>query len=269
MSFICLYTSDSSTPPTYYYQMTTWPSGLRRVTRNHFSSGGVGSNPAVVVFCSTFLYTLIPTKKWFHPDSNWGPENQNLICCPYTMEPFYTTFISLYLFPMWPLYLFILFPYVLPFKKRAQSDSNQWPRELQSYALPLSYAPSYFSFMFSPFCVFLSCLPLKKTPPVGLEPTTLRLKAARSTDWARKALAYLSLFSLLCTFYICYFFFLYNIISLLYYPNILSEYYPNITRLFLTLLIFFPPDYFLPILYHACCPHHLLLPLSDVLSAFF
>ena len=30
---------------------TTWPSGLRRVTRNHFSSGGVGSNPAVVAFC--------------------------------------------------------------------------------------------------------------------------------------------------------------------------------------------------------------------------
>ena len=32
------------------YCMTTWPSGLRRVTRNHFSSGGVGSNPAVVAF---------------------------------------------------------------------------------------------------------------------------------------------------------------------------------------------------------------------------
>ncbi len=30
--------------------MTTWPSGLRRVTRNHFSYGGVGSNPAVVAF---------------------------------------------------------------------------------------------------------------------------------------------------------------------------------------------------------------------------
>ena len=27
-----------------------WPSGLRRVTRNHFSSGGAGSNPATVVF---------------------------------------------------------------------------------------------------------------------------------------------------------------------------------------------------------------------------
>ena len=30
--------------------MTVWPSGLRRVTRNHFSYGGVGSNPATVVF---------------------------------------------------------------------------------------------------------------------------------------------------------------------------------------------------------------------------
>ena len=29
-----------------------WPSGLRRVTRNHFSYGGVGSNPAIVVFKS-------------------------------------------------------------------------------------------------------------------------------------------------------------------------------------------------------------------------
>ena len=27
----------------------------------------------------------------------------------------------------------------------------------------------------------------KSTPPVGLEPTTARLRAARSTDWARKA----------------------------------------------------------------------------------
>ena len=27
-------------------------------------------------------------QKWSHPDSNWGPKNQNLICCPYTMEPF-------------------------------------------------------------------------------------------------------------------------------------------------------------------------------------
>ena len=30
--------------------MTAWPSGLRRVTRNHFSTGGAGSNPATVAF---------------------------------------------------------------------------------------------------------------------------------------------------------------------------------------------------------------------------
>ena len=34
------------------YKKTMWPSGLRRVTRNHFSSGGVGSNPAIVVVFS-------------------------------------------------------------------------------------------------------------------------------------------------------------------------------------------------------------------------
>ena len=30
----------------------------------------------------------------------------------------------------------------------------------------------------------------QKTPPVGLEPTTVRLRAARSTDWARTAYQY-------------------------------------------------------------------------------
>ena len=37
-----------------------------------------------------FFVPEILAKKWFHPDSNWGPENQNLICCPYTMEPSYS-----------------------------------------------------------------------------------------------------------------------------------------------------------------------------------
>ena len=87
---------SSSAVSTFFFLLswlTTWPSGLRRVTRNHFSSGGVGSNPAVVVFClpAPFYLRLSPywaLKKWSHPDSNWGPENQNLICCPYTMGPF-------------------------------------------------------------------------------------------------------------------------------------------------------------------------------------
>lgn len=42
------------------FVLTTWPSGLRRVTRNHFSSGGVGSNPAVVVLLSLFYRPLSP-----------------------------------------------------------------------------------------------------------------------------------------------------------------------------------------------------------------
>ena len=37
-----------------------WPSGLRRVTRNHFSYGGVGSNPAVVVLFVPSLFYSIP-----------------------------------------------------------------------------------------------------------------------------------------------------------------------------------------------------------------
>ena len=38
--------------------MTSWPSGLRRVTRNHFSVGGAGSNPADVVFCFFLFFCL-------------------------------------------------------------------------------------------------------------------------------------------------------------------------------------------------------------------
>ena len=40
-----------------------WPSGLRRVTRNHFSSGGVGSNPAIVVFSQKERKASIERKK--------------------------------------------------------------------------------------------------------------------------------------------------------------------------------------------------------------
>ena len=115
-------------------------------------------------------------QKWSHPDSNWGPKNQNLICCPYTMEPF-TMDSSEHFWCPWGLF---------PFKKqRAQSELNQWPRELQSYALPLSYAPSL---CVPDYWLFTHATQmLTKTPPVGLEPTTLRLKAAHSTDWVRKA----------------------------------------------------------------------------------
>ena len=63
-SILPRYFSDSSTSFLLLFHMTTWPSGLRRVTRNHFSSGGVGSNPAVVVFCRLFCFlnTIIVQK---------------------------------------------------------------------------------------------------------------------------------------------------------------------------------------------------------------
>ena len=98
---------------------------------------------------SSYLYSL---KKWSYPDSNWGPENQNLICCPYTIGPFI-------LIP--PLFFCLL--------------------------THLPHPTFYFLF--------------KKTPPVGLEPTTLRLKAARSTDWARKALTLTSIYQYIKIFY--------------------------------------------------------------------
>ena len=34
------------------------------------------------------MNTIKMPKKWSHPDSNWGHENQNLGCCPYTMRPY-------------------------------------------------------------------------------------------------------------------------------------------------------------------------------------
>ena len=44
------------------------------------------------------FYLILPShylKKWSHPDSNWGHENQNLGCCPYTMRPYNTIIITM------------------------------------------------------------------------------------------------------------------------------------------------------------------------------
>ena len=112
------------------------------------------------------------------------------------------TFLSyLYSFPFtmpsypWPLTPSFLSPYALfPFPILSLLSL------LSSYSLFFSYSPfPPSSLLFLPplshFFPFLPPFPfLKKTPPVGLEPTTLRLKAARSTDWARKALTMFSLF---------------------------------------------------------------------------
>ena len=72
---------DSSTLSAPLFHMTTWPSGLRRVTRNHFSSGGVGSNPAVVVFYIPTILFLFYLQKMVPPRFELGsrePESRML-----------------------------------------------------------------------------------------------------------------------------------------------------------------------------------------------
>ena len=174
--------------------MTTWPSGLRRVTRNHFSSGGVGSNPAVVVFLfatfptfSFYPFSFIPLffKKLVLPRFELGslePESNMLPLHHRTM-----ILLLLFFYPLWH--------FLLPLYKTKGTTGFE-PVTTGTAVLCSTAELCALLFLFF-FFSLPSCPPLfflffyKKTPPVGLEPTTLRLKAARSTDWARKALAYL------------------------------------------------------------------------------
>ena len=63
--------------------------------------------------------------------------------------------------------------------------SRQSDRLLTDRSLVRSQAEAPF-LLFHPFWLHYKIWQ-KSTPPVGLEPTTARLRAARSTDWARKA----------------------------------------------------------------------------------
>ena len=45
-----------------------WPSGLRRVTRNHFPYGSVGSNPATVVYKFLVYKFLVYNKEYKKQD---------------------------------------------------------------------------------------------------------------------------------------------------------------------------------------------------------
>ena len=122
--------------------MTTWPSGLRRVTRNHFSSGGVGSNPAVVVFYTSFSIPFFPSSKKMvpprfelgsrEPESHMLPLHHGtflsfLYSFPFTMPsypwpllfyppmPFFLFLYSLYsLFFLLTLFFFLTHPFLLP-----------------------------------------------------------------------------------------------------------------------------------------------------------
>ena len=191
-----LFTLLISSPPSPSYStssfllfhMTTWPSGLRRVTRNHFSSGGVGSNPAVVVFYTSFSIPFFPSsKKMVPPRFELGSREPESHMLPLHHGTFLSFLYS--------------FPFTMPSYPVTLTPSFLSPLCSLSFSYTLSTLSSFFllSFFFSyspfppssllflsPLSHFFPFLPpfpfLKKTPPVGLEPTTLRLKAARSTD---------------------------------------------------------------------------------------
>ena len=165
-----------------------WPSGLRRVTRNHFSSGGVGSNPAVVVFYTSFSIPFFPSsKKMVPPRFELGSREPESHMLPLHHGTFLSFLYS--------------FPFTMPSYPVTLTPSFLSSLCSLSFSYTLSTLSSFFllsfffltlpfllplSFSFSPLSHFFPFLPpfpfLKKTPPVGLEPTTLRLKAARSTD---------------------------------------------------------------------------------------
>ena len=108
--------------------MTTWPSGLRRVTRNHFSSGGVGSNPAVVVF-----YCLV-----------------------------FSSFFLVYFL----LFLFILIHLFFPYKKMVTPRFELGSREPESHMLPLHHG-TFLSYLYSfPFTMPSYPWPLLFYPPM-------------------------------------------------------------------------------------------------------
>ena len=110
--------------------MTTWPSGLRRVTRNHFSSGGVGSNPAVVVFYTSFSIPFFPSsKKMVPPRFELGSREPESHMLPLH----HGTFLS---------YLYS-FPFTMP--------SYPWPL-IPSFFIPL--CPFSFSYTLSTLSSF-------------------------------------------------------------------------------------------------------------------
>ena len=106
-------------------------------------------------------------------------------------------------------------------------------REPESHMLPLHHGTYIYQYILCFFSLFLSFFFYKKTPPVGLEPTTLRLKAARSTDWARKAPIILFAFVL----------FIYN--SLLLFSLFTVSFFLLLLLCYL-LLFFFDVRFYLP-----------------------
>ena len=102
------------------------------------------------------------------------------------------TFLYYFYFPLLiPLVPFFIFLFYSPMCSPLKKGHNRIRTNDHGNCSPMLYhwamRPPIYPYVFPFPCFILLSLSFKKTPPVGLEPTTLRLKAARSTDWARKA----------------------------------------------------------------------------------
>ena len=144
------------------WRMTTWPSGLRRVTRNHFSSGGVGSNPAVVVFCRLFCFlNTIIVQKMVPPRfelGSWEPESHML-------PLHHGTLVYIIPTPRWYSPAFIFFLFLTHILTRVPTIHTYIPTYTYTHSIIPTYLPDvsvrhFCPTNFSPLpLIFLSCLP--------------------------------------------------------------------------------------------------------------
>ena len=154
------YFSDSSTSFLLLFHMTTWPSGLRRVTRNHFSSGGVGSNPAVVVFYTSYSLPFFPSSKKMVPPrfelGSWEPESHML-------PLHHGTLVYIIPTPRWysPAFIFFLFlTHILTRVPTIHTYTHIHTHSIIPTYLPDVSVRHFCPTNFSPLpLIFLSCLP--------------------------------------------------------------------------------------------------------------
>ena len=72
----------------FKYQYRRFSTVVVRLSRKEKVTGSIPVAAFLLYMLRKNMNTIKMPKKWSHPDSNWGHENQNLGCCPYTMRPY-------------------------------------------------------------------------------------------------------------------------------------------------------------------------------------
>ena len=104
---------------------------------------------------------------------------------PFLSPPSLFSPIPAFYFPIPVIFLSSSYTFFVPLFRKLPWLSRQSDRLLTDRSLVRSQAEA--PFLLFPYSLHIYETRQKSTPPVGLEPTTARLRAARSTDWARKA----------------------------------------------------------------------------------